>query len=569
MISKLKNLLSKRDKQFLLALLFFSIIISFIEMVGISLIMPFMALATDLDLVHSNDYYQKIYIFFSLTSEVDFVILFGTTLVLFYIGRSLLNLVYFYLLSKFTQGRYHLIAFRLFKIYLGMNYGEFVYKNSSTLTKTIITEVHNLTQLIFSALFMMSELFIILFIYGMMLYIDYQITIFLTIFLLLNAFLMLKVISPRIKKVGEKRAEEQQKFYEVLNRSFGNFKFIKLLGKEEHVLSEFGEASFAYANTNVVNTTLANVPRLFLEAVGFGLIVSIVTYLVWKNNGDIAHLLSIISMFVLSLYRLMPSLNRTMTSYNLMLFYYKSLDIVHNDLQYNNEVLGDKKIVFNKELSMNHLYFNYQNGIEVLHNINFTISKGEKIAFIGESGSGKSTLVDIIMGLYPVDKGEVLIDGVALTSKNLSSWRSRIGYIPQSVYLFDGTVGENIAFGFEYDENRVIDVLKKAKIYDFLSTKELDKTLVGEGGTLLSGGQKQRIAIARALYTNPDILVLDEATSALDDETEREIMEEIYSLSKEKTLIIIAHRLSTLVKCETIYKLQNGKLIEKIREKDK
>jgi ABC-type multidrug transport system fused ATPase/permease subunit len=256
-----------------------------------------------------------------------------------------------------------------------------------------------------------------------------------------------------------------------------------------------------------------------------------------------------------------------MTSYNLMLFYYKSLDIVHHDLLYKNEELGDENILFENAVSIKNLNFEYEKGKEVFSDISLNIRKGEKIAFVGESGSGKSTLVDIIMGLYRVKSDAISIDGVPLSSKNLKSWRRKVGYIPQSVYLFDGTVGENIAFGFKYDENRVIEVIKKAKIYDFLVTKELEQTLVGEGGVLLSGGQKQRIAIARALYANPEILVLDEATSALDDETEREIMKEIYSLSEDKTLIIIAHRLTTLTECETIYRLQDGKLIEEFKKK--
>jgi len=157
--------------------------------------------------------------------------------------------------------------------------------------------------------------------------------------------------------------------------------------------------------------------------------------------------------------------------------------------------------------------------------------------------------------------GDIFVDGVRICDDNIKSWRSKVGYIPQAVYLFDGTVAQNVIFGEDYDEQRLIEVLKQAKIYDFLQTKEGANTLVGEGGIMLSGGQKQRIAIARALYKNPDILVLDEATSALDDETETQIMDEIYDVSKDKTLIIIAHRLSTIKRCKKIYRVENGKVI--------
>ena len=189
------------------------------------------------------------------------------------------------------------------------------------------------------------------------------------------------------------------------------------------------------------------------------------------------------------------------------------------------------------------------------------IKKGSSVAFIGESGSGKSTLVDIIMGLHNPNNGSIFSDGVQINNSNLKSWRRKIGYIPQSVYLFDGTVGENIAFGTVYDRDKVDFLLQKVKLYNFLKTKDGQDTHVGEDGAKLSGGQKQRVAIARALYANAEILVLDEATSALDVATEREIMKEIYSISSNKTLIIIAHRVSTIDKCDFIYELKNGSIV--------
>lgn len=561
-IKKLRSLLTRRDKQFLLGLLFFSIVISLIETAGISVIMPFVAVATNFDLIHNNEYYSLVYKMFNFDNDVKFVISFGAILIFFYIFRSIINLLYFYLLNRFTQGRYHLLAYRLFENYMGLPYKEFTSRNSSTMTKNIVSEATNLTNLISAGLLMMSEIFIIIFIYAMMLYVNYKITFLLTVILVLNAILMMKTVSRKIKKAGALRADVQARFYEIINRSFGNFKLIKLQSNDKEILKDFGDASFKYAHANITNATLGHVPRLFLEAVGFGIIVFIITYLVWKYENNISNVLAIISMFVLALYRLMPSVNRILTSYNQILFYHKSLDIVHNDLMYNIEDLGEEKVVFNKEIIIKNLSFEYEENKPVLKDINLTIKKGSKIAFIGESGSGKSTLVDIIIGLYRPKNGKVLIDGISIDDSNIKSWRSQVGYIPQSVYLFDGTVGQNIAFGSIYDTQKIDEVLKKAKIYDFLKTKEGQSTLVGEGGIMLSGGQKQRIAIARALYANPEILVLDEATSALDDATEKEIMNEIYSISDDKTLIIIAHRLSTIQKCESVYIIKDGMLVK-------
>ena len=560
MIKKLKSLLTKRDKQLLMGLFFFSILISLIETIGISIIMPFIALATDFTLIHSNEYYQYIYKLFEFEKDVSFVIAFGVILIFFYIFRSAINLLYFYALNRFAQGRYHLLAYRLFEKYMGLSYRDYITKNSSSLTKAIVTEASNLTHLISAFLFMLSEVFVVIFVYALMLYVNYKITLLLTVILVLNAILMLKTVSIKIKKAGRVRAELQEKFYEIVNRSFGNFKLIKLQSNSQDILDNFGKSSFGFAKANITNATLAQVPRLFLEAVGFGLIVFIITYLVWKYENNISAALALISMFVLALYRLMPSINRIMSSYNQILFLYKSLDIVHNDLMYDSETLGEKSVSFVKEIKIKNLSFEYDDGKPILTDINLSINKGSKIAFVGESGSGKSTLVDIIIGLYKPKKGTISSDNILLEDSNIKSWRSKVGYIPQSVYLFDGTVGQNVAFGLEYDVKRVDEVLKKAKIYDFLATKEGQSTLVGEGGVMLSGGQKQRIAIARALYAEPEILVLDEATSALDDETERQIMDEIYEISEDKTLIIIAHRLSTIDRCDVVYRLEGGRI---------
>lgn len=561
MINKLRSIFTKKDKHFLVGLFFFSILISIIETVGISVIMPFIAVATDFSVIHTNVYYKYIYNFIGFSNDVSFVLLFGAGLILFYIFRSLINLLYFYLLNKFTQGRYHLLAYRLFENYMGMPYKNFIEKNSSTLTKTIVNEAGNLTSLISALLLMMSETFIVIFIYIMMLYVNYKITLLLSLVLVLNALLMIKTISVKIKQAGAVRTEFLKKFYEIINRSFGNFKLIKLQSNDKEILDDFAKSSFNYAKANIANATLTQVPRLFLEAVAFSIIIFIIIYLVWKYQSDVSSVLSVISMFVLALYRLMPSVNRIMSSYNIILFNYKALDIVHNDLMYDNENLGDENIAFKHEIVINDLEFEYKENVPVLKNIDLVIKKGSKVAFIGESGSGKSTLVDILIGLYKPKKGTITVDGIELNDLNIKTWRTKVGYIPQSVYLFDGTVGENVSFGSDYDKDKVDACLKKARIYDFLNSKEGQDTLVGEGGVLLSGGQKQRIAIARALYLDPDILILDEATSALDNATERDIMSEIYDISEDKTLIMIAHRISTLDRCEKIYKIENGEIV--------
>lgn len=560
MLKKLFAVLSLQDKRFFYALLAFSVLISFIESFAISLIMPFVSVASDFSLFESNAYLRQIDEFFSLP-KYELVAYFGLLLIAFYVLRALLNALYFYLLARFSKGRYHLFALRLFRKYLNLNYENFTRQKHSTLLKTITQEAFNLSTMLASFLLMMSEIFVVALIYALMLAVDYQITLFLSVFLLANALILVRVLSPMMKKAGAKREAAMSAFFETLSTNLNNFKFIKLKGKEESVAHLFSKQSFAFSRANITSETINALPRLFLEAVGFCVLVLIVVALIWQKQSDIHTALAMISLFVLALYRLMPSANRIITSYHDLLYYKNSLDIVYNALYEKDENLGDEKVSFEKDLVLKNVNFAYKNKPLLFENLNFTLKKGEKIAFIGESGSGKSTLVDMLMGLLPPNSGEILVDGRKLSAQNLKNFRQKIGYIPQQIYLFNDTIAKNIAFGEEFDEKMLERVIKQANLQSFItSLKDGANTLVGDGGGNLSVGQKQRIAIARALYLSPQILVLDEATSALDNESEAKIMSEIYKISSDKTLIIIAHRLNTIEQCDKIYRVEKGKI---------
>jgi ATP-binding cassette subfamily B protein len=374
---------------------------------------------------------------------------------------------------------------------------------------------------------------------------------------------MRRTISVKIRERGAERERLQRDFFELINSSFGNFKMIKLKGNEGELLSEFERASFGVARANISHSYLIEFPRIFLETLGFSIVVLIILYLILKYHRDITPDLPILSIFVLGLYRLLPSVNRIYRSFNHILFYLPSLEVVHNNLIYEPEELGDEPVQFQKQIEVRDLHFHFEEGKPILKGVNLQIKKGEKIGIVGESGSGKSTLLDLLVGLYKPVKGEILVDGVPISSKNVKSWRRKIGYIPQNIYLIDGTIAENVAFGEEIDPDRVRRALEMANLLEFLEKHHQGiETRVGENGVKLSGGQKQRVAIARALYNDPEILVLDEATSALDQETERKIMDEIYRVGENRTLIIVAHRLSTLDRCNRVVKLRNGKIVE-------
>ncbi|MGH2327241.1 BC-type lipopolysaccharide transporter PglK [Campylobacter taeniopygiae] len=562
MLKRLFFILSKEDKKFLFSLLFFSVLISFIESFAISLVMPFITLASDFSYFDRNHYLIEIKNYLALPT-FKIIVYFGFVLIIFYVLRALLNSYYFHLLAKFSKGRYHNIAYKVFAKFLNINYENFTQKNQSEILKSITGEVYNLSTMISSFLLMMSEIFVVILLYVLMLLINYKITLFLSIFMVFNALILIKILSPIIKKAGLRREEAMKNFFEILNTNLNNFKLIKLKTKEDGILNLFKAQSEAFAKANITNESMSAIPRIYLEGVGFCILVFIVIFLVLKNESDISSILATISIFVLALYRLMPSANRIITSYHDLIYYRSSLDIIYQIFKQEEENLGDEEISFTKELRLENLSFGYKGKKNLFNGLNLEIKKGEKIAFIGESGCGKSTLVDIILGLLSPKEGKVLVDGVELNSKNAKKYRQKIGYIPQNIYLFNDSIAKNISFGDEIDEERLFRVIKQANLEHF--TKHLPDgiwTKVGDGGSNLSGGQKQRIAIARALYLEPEILVLDEATSALDTKSEAKIMDEIYKISKDKTMIIIAHRLSTITNCNSIYRLEHGELIK-------
>jgi len=557
-LTKLRVLLTRQNKIFLLWLLLLTIVLSLIETVGISAIMPFISVASNPDLVNTR-YYKTVYDFFAFDNKNSFIIAFGSLLICFYFVRAAYNILYSYLSNKFAFGCYHYFAYKLFEGYVNLPYKEFVKRNSATLTKTIVTEAYHLSLLIQNFLFILSEIFTVTLLYIILLFVNWKMTLVLTAILGAKVLLLTKTISKTIKRQGEKKTDLQDRFYRIIGETLGNFKIVKLIGNEDSIFKSFAETSNGYAKSNVLNSTFGQIPRMTLETVGFSILIATVIYILFKYDNA-SFVIPIISMYALALYRMLPAVNRIINGYNGILFYAKSLDIIHFDLSYEVQKEGAATVSFNNSIKLENVSFSYDGTKNAIDSTSLEILKGEKVAFVGESGSGKSTLVDLIIGIYRPYNGCVKVDDVLIDSYNIRSWRSKIGYIPQSIYLFDGTVAENVSFGYEYDEKKVIKALQKANIYEFLLSKDGIFTKVGDGGIQLSGGQKQRVGIARALYADPEILVLDEATSALDNETEAKIMDEIYELSSDKTLLVIAHRLSTIERCNKKFKMVDGKL---------
>lgn len=547
--SKLRFLTTRRDKITLLILLGMTILSSVIETVGIGIIMPFITFASNPSLLLENQYGSMVYHFFGFSSTQAFMFAFSGALIAFYFFRLIYNTFYSYFINQFAFRKYHNLAFRLYQRILRSSFLDFANKNSDIIRRNIITDALSTSHYVRNFLLLYSEFFTIAFLYSILLIVSWKMTLVLTCILAFKVFLITQTISKIIKRRGEERVKIEGGFLGLLSNSFGNFKIIKIKDAQSKLEEDFLDKGYNRARIEIATQTLIELPRNLLESFGFVILIACVAYILYRYE-DASAVLPIMSMYALALYKVLPSVNKILNYYNSMKIYSKSLEIVYDELKDIPQAEGSEKIDFSRDITLQNISFSYIANKPIIQNLSLQIQKGEKIAFVGPSGAGKSTLVDIITGFYQPNSGKIFVDDTLLTQENIKSWRRKIGYIPQQIYLFDGDVAENIAFGSEYHEERIIQACKIAKIYDFLQEHEGIYTKVGDGGIKLSGGQRQRIGIARAIYDDPEILVLDEATSALDNETEAQIMNEIYELSKNKTLLVIAHRLSTVERCD-------------------
>lgn len=564
MINEIRKLFDKNEIKKLYFLIIFSVIVSLGEVFGLSMIVPFISVASNKNSLYENKYLKLIYDFFNFENYSQFIMFFGLGIVIIFLLKNIMNIIFNYSLVNFARNNYHKITCNLMNKYLKYPYKFFIKENSSTLNKNITTECNLLVLVLQDILLFFSEVIVIIMVYTVMLIVNLKITLLVSLFLGLCIIIIKFMIINKTKSWGVQRAKAIEEYYKIINATFGNYKFIKLLGNDKQINERFEIACDNYVIVDKKFQGTQPIPKYILEFLGFFVVVILIVgaIIIYGEEG-MTEIMPLITVFFIGLYRILPSLNRAVGYYQNITFYRQSLNIITKELEKNIEKLGSEKIKFSKNIFLKNITFEYEKDKEILKNISLNIQKGEKIAFVGESGSGKTTLVDSIIGLYKQKNGEIYIDNTLLTDENIKSWRSSIGYIPQEVYLFDGTVEDNIVFGREYDSTKLEEALKKAQIWEFLQKKNGVKTIVGDKGIMLSGGQKQRLAIARALYDNPEILVLDEATSALDNDTEKEIMNEIYKASENKTLLIIAHRLTTLEGCDRIVVLKEGK-IEKI-----
>jgi len=559
-VTMIYQILSPKGRKLFIGVAAFSGVASFFDALSVSLLAPFIAIASDFEFIHSSETATKIYNYFGFQSDVEFVAALGLCVLAAYAIRSVMSYCNVYMISRFGISRYFYLSTNLFTNYLKHPLVDYTKRNVSDLTRTVMSETNQLTQMFSGLLTITTEILVLILLYSAMLYTDYKVTLTITVILGVFALILTKIISRIIKREGINRVQAGGRQFRALSSAFGNFRILKLQSSEEKSMSGYSAACSDAAISNTKIQSLQNVPRLGLELIGFGLMVTALTGYIYTQGTSIKPLIPVFALFALALYRLLPSLNRVILSYHQIISAFESLRVVHNELHLPKEELGNENVKFEKEIRVENINFCYEEKIPVLNNVSLNIQKGERVAFIGESGQGKSTLIDLIIGLIIPTSGQLCIDSIPLTKNNLRSWRKKIGYIPQTVYLFDASVADNVVFGREYDETLLCKVLQQANILEYLETKQGIHTMVGDAGAMLSGGQRQRIAIARALYGNPEVLVLDEATSGLDVETEGKILTELKQLNLDTTIITITHRRESIGKNQTVYEVKQGEI---------
>ena len=561
MLKEINRIFDKNDKIIIGISIIFSLLTSITEVFGISILFPFMGVLTNPENIYSNKYSKYIYENFFKEDYRKFIIYFGVGIILIFILKNIVTILYNYYTTVVARKLNRKYSNKLLATYLDFEYINYIKKNRSEFMRIVTQECGLLVGIFQNIISLISEIFIITLLYGIMIYTDWKLTFAMTLFLLVNLLIIKYIVLAEIKKIGKLRESKNKKLYKLVNSIFSNYKFIKLKADNFEVKNEFNNIQIEIDKIGIKQNTFLPIPRAILEFSGFFMIVIIILYSVSLYGEEgIKNILPVVSLFFLALYRMLPSIIRIVGVFQGFAFYAPVPGRIEEELSYSLENLKNEKVEFSKKIEVKDLEFEYEKNTPILDKVSLSIEKGDRIAFIGESGSGKTTLVDILMGLYRAKSGKIYVDGVEINNRNLKDWRKKIGYIPQEIYLFDGTVGENVSIGHDYDEARVIEVLKQAKIWEFFKNKEGVHTKVGDAGIMLSGGQKQRVGIARALYKEQEILVLDEATSALDDNTEEQIIDELYNLAEDKTLIMIAHRLTTLKKCNKIFQLEKGKI---------
>ncbi|MGN0289428.1 MAG: ABC transporter ATP-binding protein [Lachnospiraceae bacterium] len=575
-LKKLNRLLDRKQKRLMVVIIFCMLIGGVLESLSISGIIPVVTVLLEPDVIETNIYLASLYHFLGLTSVNQLMVVMMVALIGAFVLKNLFLFLQNVIQLRFVYTNQFATSRRMMINFMKRPYEYYLNADTAVIQRSITSDVNNMYGLILNLLQLVSEVVVFVCIAAVLLVSDGRMVLFISALLILVLWLIKVVIKPIMTRAGKENQDYYSGLFKWIEQAVMGIKEIKIANKEQYFINEYAKCGYGYVNAvqkyNLFNST----PRLLIETVCItGLVLYIM--LVMQGGTSVEEMLPQLTVFGFAAMRLIPSANRINNHLTNISYFEPFFMGVSDHLQ---EEIHDENIVYDprayekkqevqkleikEEIFLKDITYKYPNTqVLIFDHANMRIPIGAAVGIVGSSGSGKTTVVDILLGLLRLESGEILADGVAV-KEHYEEWLKNIGYIPQTIFMLDSTIRSNVAFGYapqDIDEDRVWAVLKEAQLDEFVRglPKGLD-TSIGERGIRLSGGQRQRIGIARALFEDPEVLVLDEATSALDNDTEAAIMESINRLHGRKTLIIIAHRLQTIEKCDMVYRVEKGKV---------
>lgn len=572
---QLYEILSRRDRRIVFLLFGVMLAAAFMETIGVASILPFIAVLANPEIVQKNEWLKILYEGLGFDDTRVFLVFMGVAFFMLFVLGLLARATAFWAQARFANTRMHLMSSRLFAGYLSEDYEWFLGRHSSQLGSSVLSEINRVIhEALFPSLQVIAHCMVILLLMVLLVAVDPALAA--AVVAVLGGGYLAIYLSTRgwVARIGKTAFQSNRARFRITQEALGGIKVVKVKGLEHHFRGRFEHESAKYARSRVSEQLIGQVPSYAMQGVIFGGMLLVILYLM-AIHEDISKALPILAMYAVAGYRLMPSLQNTYRHLITIRNAEPVLSAIHSDLV----AIGAKPVLFpgapadfrlelTSSINLRNVEYRYPGGDRAaLKSLSLVIERSSIVAFVGPTGCGKTTTVDVILGLLKPTSGALEVDGEKISVHNVRGWQRNIGYVPQDIFLADASIAANIAYGIpEKDVN--MDAVQRAariaRLHDFVvgELREGYSTFVGERGVRLSGGQRQRIGIARALYHDPEVLVLDEATSALDNVTEHAVMEAVKSLARKKTIVMIAHRLSTVRECDEIFFLEDGCLID-------
>ena len=572
MLKKIAYILDRKQKRQTVFFMILVLINTALETLGVSAILPIMSIVLEPEKVNTNGVYSYIMRTFHIGNVGEFLLYASLFMLVIYVAKNLFIIWMNAYLYKFVYFNKAKLSVKMMDCYMRQDYIFHIKHNMAEIQRNINNDVAQFFSVIQNFVQLITEIFVCLALVILLLVTDVLTTVVVSVAMLVMLLIFFMFYKKRLRILGEKNRETSFLSNKWFLQSLSGIKEIKTMNREEFFIGEYSTATYDNADVMRKNITLANLTKPVVEMVS---VCSVLTYMSVSImcGADMAQFVSVLSVFAMAAFRMLPSFNRISGCLSTLMFNKPSVDAVYKDVKDIEKLEEERKkikpqqghnMTLDDSVVVEDVRYAYPTkpDVEVLKGVSLTIPSKKSVAFVGPSGSGKTTMADILLGLYQPQEGSVESDGFDVY-RNIDSWHSLIGYIPQTIYLMDDTIRANVAFGLPDDQivdDKVWQVLEEAQLADYVrKQKDGLYTTIGDRGVQLSGGQRQRVGIARALYTDPQLLILDEATSALDNDTETAVMDAIYRLSGKITMVVIAHRLTTIRNCDIIYRLNDGK----------